>query len=86
MSEPVYLFEEVVSNSGVTDVYYYENHQFHVDRRNAGFCGEVLKLNGTEITYDEFNDIYNEFKKEYCFDADVVNTCLREYKIKNLLD
>ena len=87
MSVPIYLFEEVISNSGTTDIYYYNNSKFF---RHRDFlenkCGDLVRFEGKEINYDEFNEAYKSMKEVYCLDEELINGCIREYQIKNLLE
>lgn len=97
MSEPVILFEDVIHHSGGgvlkrSVIYYYKNNKFYAQENWADMIDltadlEYLSiiLTGDEMTFEEFKDIYEKLKEEYCFD-DLIDKTIREHQLKNLLN
>lgn len=98
MDKPILLFVETIRHSGggvpgEYDTYFYFNNKFwymkdYVATReiNLEYAGYILEGIAHRIDYEIFKLKYNNLKKEYCLDEDVVDSCLREYALNNLLD
>jgi hypothetical protein len=98
MSKAVLLFSEtILPPDGVVPgayatYYYYEDDFWYLNDALTPLgdldevSSSVLSVIGHRIDYEEFKSKYNDMKEHYCFEEEVIDSCLREYKLKHLLD